>query len=226
VQALRAVGGHKHVVELLDVFAQGLGVCLALELGETDLAAVLAERGPLAVAEQHRVLRGVLRGLRHVHACGVMHRDVKPSNVVWVGGVVKLADFGLARPVATGQTYTHQVMTRWYRAPEILFGSTNYDIKVDIWGAGLVGAEMAIGRPLFSGENDIEQIFRVIQVLGSPPPDALARLPDGNKISFPEVAKGCLGDMQLSQVVQKMLAWEAAARPTALEALVGLYAED
>lgn len=128
-----------------------------------------------------------VEGVAHLHRQGVMHRDLKPSNMLidW-NGVLKLCDFGQARdyqPDAGELSY--QVCTRWYRAPELLYGSTSYNTDVDIWSLGCVLAEMLQEWPLFKGENDIEQLGLVVKALGPPPEgEWTERLPDYNKIQF------------------------------------------
>ena len=81
---------------------------------------------------------------------------------------MKLADFGLARILSDSSDMSHQISTRWYRAPEILFGARRYDAGVDLWAVGAIAAELLALKPLFAGNNDIDQIFRVFQVLGTP----------------------------------------------------------
>ena len=116
----------------------------------------------------------ILRGVLYLHDLGVMHRDIKPSNVlVSSSGVLKIGDFGLARRIDTAHSveereYTHQIMTRWYRAPEILYGARNYDEKVDIWSVGCIFAEMWNRCPLFPGVHDIDQLNCVFGILGTP----------------------------------------------------------
>ena len=151
----------------------------------------------------------------------ICRQDIKPSNLlVSHSGVLKLADFGLARVhrglgTAAGDrgSYTPQVATRWFRAPELLFGARKYGVGVDLWAAGVVFGEMLTHSPLFPGENDIDQIYRVMQVLGTPTPEVwpvrryrtyssgcvrfmtvqcvcrfqgASSLPDFDKIQFPE----------------------------------------
>ncbi|RHY27072.1 hypothetical protein DYB32_007068 [Aphanomyces invadans] len=133
----------------------------------------------------HRV-----RAYLHREAAPLLHhsqQDIKPSNLLLdQHGVLKLSDFGLAT-VYTGpeREYAHQVATRWYRSPELLFGSRTYNHKVDMWAVGVVFAELLQHAPLFPGMNDIDQIFRVMQVLGSPTWPGMADLPDYHKVSFP-----------------------------------------
>lgn len=101
----------------------------------------------------------------------IMHRDLKPQNLLidLKTRTIKLADFGLGRvfslPVAK---YTHEVVTLWYRAPEILLGTRLYSTAVDMWSVGCILAEMILGRPLFSGESEIEQLLAIFRILGTP----------------------------------------------------------
>ncbi|KAG8549934.1 hypothetical protein GDO81_018812, partial [Engystomops pustulosus] len=125
------------------------------------------------------------------HPCFI-YQDLKPANLLISStGLLKLADFGLARVFSNdrGRLYSHQVATRWYRAPELLYGARKYDEGVDLWAVGCIFGELLNGSPLFPGENDIEQLCCVLRTLGTPNAKTwpeITELPDYNKISFKE----------------------------------------
>jgi len=111
----------------------------------------------------------MLRGLAHVHARAICHRDVKPQNLLISGGqVLKLCDFGTAKRLIAGEANRAYVCSRYYRAPELLLGATDYSTAVDLWSAGCVVAEMVTARPLFMGRNGVDQLVEIIRVLGTP----------------------------------------------------------
>ncbi|XP_008589731.1 PREDICTED: cyclin-dependent kinase 20 isoform X3 [Galeopterus variegatus] len=150
------------------------GFVLAFEFMLSDLAEVVrhAER-PLAQAQVKSYLQMLLKGVAFCHASNIVHRDLKPANLlISASGQLKIADFGLARVFSSdgSRLYTHQVATRWYRAPELLYGARQYDQGVDLWAVGCIMGELLNGSPLFPGENDIEQLCCVHRILGTPSP--------------------------------------------------------
>ncbi|KAK8190244.1 cell division control protein 2 [Phyllosticta capitalensis] len=112
----------------------------------------------------------LIEGIRYCHAHRVLHRDLKPQNLlINQDGNLKLADFGLARAFGVPlRTYTHEVVTLWYRAPEILLGGRQYSTGVDMWSAGCIFAEMCTRKPLFPGDSEIDEIFKIFRILGTP----------------------------------------------------------
>ena len=114
--------------------------------------------------------RQMMTGLAYCHSHRIIHRDLKPQNLLIDSlGHLKLADFGLARAFGVpARSYTHEVITLWYRAPEILLGAPTYAIPVDIWSAGCIFAELVMRKALFPGDSEIDELFRIFRVLGTP----------------------------------------------------------
>jgi serine/threonine protein kinase len=160
---------HPNIVALRDVFVSFNGnLYLVFELMECDLKAALDGMRRLGSGMPAQwtkwLLHQLLAGTEACHAHRIVHRDLKPQNILIdkASGVLKLADFGLARTYAVPlRAYTHEVVTLWYRAPEILLGQTTYSTAVDVWSAGCIFAEMASGEPMFQGDSEIDQIFKV-----------------------------------------------------------------
>mmetsp|Transcript_14381 Transcript_14381/g.43738 ORF Transcript_14381/g.43738 Transcript_14381/m.43738 type:complete len:396 (-) Transcript_14381:81-1268(-) len=213
---------HPNVVHLTDVFPHGSNVVLVLEYVPFDLSRLLdlaPER--LRESEAKCIALMLLHGIAAMHDNNILHRDLKPSNLLITRqGVLKIADFGLARvhahgkaPAPAHEPYSHQVATRWYRAPELLFGARRYGTGVDMWAAGAIIAHVLAHAPPFPGDNDIDQLFRVIGILGTPSERAwpgLSELPDYSKIAFPDLAP------------QPLSAICPDASPGALDLLAGL----
>ncbi|XP_026759919.2 cyclin-dependent kinase 2 [Galleria mellonella] len=175
---------HPAVVQLLDVLLTENKLYLVFEFLHMDLKRLMdLTKGPLNLDLAKSYLRQLLEGIAYCHGRRVLHRDLKPQNLlVDAEGHIKLADFGLARAFAIPvRAYTHEVVTLWYRAPEILLGAKFYSTAVDIWSLACIFAEMASGRTLFPGDSEIDQLFRVFRALGTPGGGvwpAARRLPD------------------------------------------------
>lgn len=112
----------------------------------------------------------LLQGISVCHSRRLLHRDLKPQNLLLdQKGTLKIADFGLARAYAVPiRPYTHEVVTLWYRAPEILLGAIEYSTPIDIWSIGCIFVELASKNPLFTGDSEIDQLYRIFRVLGTP----------------------------------------------------------
>ncbi|XP_053824014.1 cyclin-dependent kinase 20-like isoform X2 [Vidua chalybeata] len=228
IKALREMEPHPHVIRLRAAFAQGPAVVLALELLVGDLGGLLrAAPAPLPPARVRALLAMTLRGLAHVHGQRLLHRDLKPANLLLdSAGHLKLADFGLARVLGPtpGRPYSHQVATRWYRAPELLYGARHYDEGVDLWAVGCIFGELLTLSPLFPGENDIEQLCCVLRALGTPSPrdwPELSELPDFPKLRFRPRAPRPLqllvpgADAAALDLLQRLLRYRPRLRPRA-----------
>lgn len=116
-----------------------------------------------------KIMLQILQGLHFIHKHGFFHRDIKPENLLCNGPeLIKIADFGLAREIRSRPPYTDYVSTRWYRAPEVLLRSTKYSSPVDVWAVGCIMAELYTLQPIFPGRSEVDQIFRICTVLGTP----------------------------------------------------------
>ena len=163
---------HENVIDMVEVFMHNAAIHLVFEFCATDLEAVIKEtaRYELDAARIKGYMQATLRGLAWIHASWILHRDLKPGNLfLSPDGVVKVGDFGLARFFGSPERkYTGQVVTRWYRAPELLFGAKFYGPGVDVWSVGCILAELLLRVPYLPGQSDIEQLSRVFTARGTP----------------------------------------------------------
>merc|ERR1719359_2207294 len=115
------------------------------------------------------------RACAYIHAVGVCHRDIKPQNLLVEGRThaLKLCDFGSAKRLVKGEPNVAYICSRYYRAPELIFGATDYTTVIDIWSSACVTAELVLGQPIFPGESGVDQLVEIIKVLGTPTRDEL-----------------------------------------------------
>jgi len=182
---------HENVVQLYDVFCAPSKLVLVFECLDNDLKKFMrASKCNLTPGVIKDFSYQLLRGIEYCHSRRIIHRDLKPQNLLISQDMkLKIADFGLARAfMLPVPKYTHEVVTVWYRPPEILLGSELYSIPVDQWGVGCIIAEMATGAPLFPGDSEIDTVFKIFQKLGTPTEamwPGLRSLPDF-KPTFPK----------------------------------------
>ncbi|CAJ0568977.1 unnamed protein product, partial [Mesorhabditis spiculigera] len=167
---------HANVVTLHDIIHTDRLLTLVFEYVERDLKQYMDginDRYCMNLKNIRLFLFQLLRGLAYCHARKVLHRDLKPQNLlVTARGELKLADFGLARAKSVPtKTYSNEVVTLWYRPPDVLLGSTDYSTHIDMWGVGCILYEMAKMRPLFTSVSRDEQLSFIFRTLGSPEPD-------------------------------------------------------
>ncbi|CAD8110967.1 unnamed protein product [Paramecium sonneborni] len=176
IMFLQELNGHENIVRLLNIIKaeNNKDIYLVFDYMETDLHAVI-RAGILEEVHKKYVVYQILKALKYIHSGELIHRDLKPSNILLNSEChMKLADFGLARSIAiteddsTPPVLTEYVATRWYRAPEILLGSTNYTKAVDMWSVGCILGELIIGKAIFPGTSTLNQIERIIELLGKP----------------------------------------------------------
>jgi len=226
-----------NIVKLLDAILEPNGLWLVFEWLNMDLKryidAVDRKMHPMLVKSyMYQLLQGVL----FCHSHRIVHRDLKPQNLLIDNkGTLKIADFGLARAFGLPlPPLTHEVLTLWYRAPEILLGGQFYSIPVDIWSCGCIFAEMVTGRPLLPGDSEIDQLFKTFRLLGTPNEDTwpgVTSYPDF-KTTFPQwkptpLSEAVPGLEPLGiDLLSKMLIYEPNRRISAAEALKHPYFDD
>uniref|UniRef100_A0A7S2R6N6 Cyclin-dependent kinase 2 homolog n=1 Tax=Rhizochromulina marina TaxID=1034831 RepID=A0A7S2R6N6_9STRA len=231
---------HPNIVRLYDVVHTERKLTLVFEFLDQDLKKYLdiCETG-LDTSITKSFLLQLLRGVAFCHHHRVLHRDLKPQNLlINREGELKLADFGLARAFGIPvRSYTHEVVTLWYRAPDVLMGSQRYSTPVDIWSVGCIFAEMINGRPLFAGNSDTDQLDRIFRAMGTPTERTLPGLlelpqydakmpqyPSPNDLSHlvPSLASDPIG----LDLLQSMLTYNPTARMSAAEAMRHEYFKD
>lgn len=162
---------HPNIVPLLDVYSQRQNLYLVLEFYDADLLQLIKDKSVLfSSADVKSWLLMILRALAYCHQRNILHRDLKPNNLlIGPDGQLKLADFGLARSITFPIVpMTSQVVTRWYRSPELLWGAQYYGPGVDIWAAGCIFAELMLRTPFIHSDSDCGQIITLCKALGAP----------------------------------------------------------
>ena len=223
---------HPHIVTLCSVFPYKNRLSFFLGYSPVSLDNILFTTDkPLKLEMVKRWIIMLLRGISYCHSKCIIHRDIKPSNLLLSkNGTLKISDFGLARVHHEYRDfrYTSQIATRWYRAPELLFGSHSYSFPIDMWSIGIVFAEMLTRIPLFAGINDINQIYALVQILGKPVAsdcNQVNDLPDYQKLSFPQmehidwsaIFADCSDDAR--NWISRCLVFDPEKRITALQSL-------
>ncbi|XP_067015382.1 cyclin-dependent kinase 1 [Anabrus simplex] len=223
---------HPNIVSLENVIMEEARLHLVFEWLTMDLKKYMDTLGQGQLMEQDLVrsyLYQITQAILYCHKRRILHRDLKPQNLlIDKNGTIKVADFGLGRAFGIPvRVYTHEVVTLWYRAPEVLLGSTRYSCPIDIWSIGCIFAEMATKKPLFQGDSEIDQLFRIFRVLRTPNEEiwpGVSKLPD-YKSSFPQWTQNTLQcsvrglDDDGLDLLQKMLTYDPADRISAKAAV-------
>ncbi|KAI1325865.1 kinase-like protein [Xylariaceae sp. FL0255] len=274
---LRTLPPHSHLVPALDIFldpfTKKLHICMEYMEGNLYQLMKARDHKCLDNGSVKSILFQIMQGLEHIHAHHFFHRDIKPENIlVTTSGhqdsvnsfrrysalvtppstpptyTVKIADFGLARETHSKLPYTTYVSTRWYRAPEVLLRAGEYSAPVDIWAIGAMAVEVATLKPLFPGANEVDQVWRVCEIMGSPGNwynkagqkvgggewKEGTRLAGKLGFSFPKMAPHSMDTIlqspqwpaSLSHFVTWCLMWDPKSRPTSTQALAHEYFAD
>jgi protein kinase len=234
VQSLRKLV-HPNIVRLKEVIRENNELHMVFEFMEGNLYQMMKDRAkPLPESKIRNIMYQTFQSLFAVHKHGYFHRDLKPENILTMKDTVKLADFGLAREIRSQPPLTDYVSTRWYRAPEVLLRSVNYNSPIDLWACGGIMAELYLQRPLFPGTSEADQLYKVTSVLGTPKqPD----WPEGYRLAnmigyrFPQFVTTPLESIiqtassEAIQLMWTLLQWDPGRRLTASGSLQHPYFE-
>ncbi|XP_071402885.1 serine/threonine-protein kinase MAK isoform X3 [Centroberyx affinis] len=221
---------HANVVKLKEVIRENDHLYFVFEYMKENLYQLMKDRNKLFPESVIRNISfQILQGLSFIHKHGFFHRDMKPENLLCMGPeLVKIADFGLAREIRSRPPYTDYVSTRWYRAPEVLLRSSTYSSPIDLWAVGCIMAELYTLRPLFPGNSEVDEIFKICQVLGTV---KKSDWPEGYQLAsamnfrFPQCVPTHLKTLipnasnEAIALMKDLLQWDPKKRPTAVQAL-------
>lgn len=177
----------------------------------------------------------LFRSLAYIHSLGICHRDIKPQNLLLdpATGILKLCDFGSAKILVPGEPNVSYICSRYYRAPELIFGAQNYTTKIDVWSGGCVMAELMLGQPLFPGESGIDQLVEIIKVLGTPSREQIRTMnPNYMEHRFPQIKPHPFsrvfkrGPPDAIELITPLLEYSPGQRLSAIEALVHPYFDE
>lgn len=224
---------HENVIGLLDVFTADLSLdrfhdfYLVMPYMGTDLGKLMKIQKLTDDRIQYLVYQ-MLKGLKYIHSAGIIHRDLKPGNLaINAECELKILDFGLARQADSEMT--GYVVTRWYRAPEVILSWMRYTQTVDMWSVGCIMAEMLLGKPLFKGTDHLDQLTEIMKVTGTPSQEFISKLDSEDAKNYikrlPKVEKKDLQKLfpdatpEAVSVMERMLLLDPEIRVTAAEAL-------
>jgi len=226
---------HPNIIELKDVICNNNKLYLLFEFAEYDLRKYLEEYENKNLDEEtiKSFLYQILDALAYCHSKKIIHRDLKPQNILLTKNLkIKIGDFGLARVFSIPiRPYTKEVLTLWYRAPELLLGINEYSTPVDIWSVGCIFAELILKRPLFKGDCEFEQIMKIYGILGTPKiedwneivnlPYYSNKFPNFSPKKIEEIVPGL--DSNGINLLKSMLQYDPNKRISAKQALLHPY---
>uniref|UniRef100_A0A7S0VBZ4 Mitogen-activated protein kinase n=1 Tax=Polytomella parva TaxID=51329 RepID=A0A7S0VBZ4_9CHLO len=234
---------HENVIQVKDLIPPSpttepfKDLYIVYELMDTDLHQIIRSNQPLSEDHCQYFLYQILRGLKYIHSANILHRDLKPSNILVNANCdLKICDFGLARASvnsAENGFMTEYVVTRWYRAPELLLSCAGYSASIDVWSVGCIFAELLGRKPLFPGKDYVHQLNLITRVIGSPLEEDLEfisndkakryirSLPRNERADFQQLFPSA-GPLALD-LIKKMLVFDPTKRITVIEALAHPY---
>lgn len=173
ISLLKELSPYENIIELYQAIHLSNKLYLIFELCDMDLKDYMKKNSNISLLNKKVILFGVIKGIHYCHSLKIMHRDIKPQNILLkVDGdkiTAKLADFGLARGTGIpSKSYSEEVVTLWYRPPDLLLGNQNYNSNLDIWGFACIFVELYNNKPLFPGQDETEQLLKIFKITGTP----------------------------------------------------------
>ena len=178
----------------------------------------------------------LFRSLAYIHSQGICHRDIKPQNLLLDpdSGILKLCDFGSAKHLVRGEPNVSYICSRYYRAPELIFGATDYTTYIDVWSAGCVFAELMLGQPIFPGDSGVDQLVEIIKVLGTPTREQIKEMnPNYTEFKFPQIKAHpwqkvfrARTSPEAIDLVSRLLEYTPSARITPLQACAHTFFDE
>jgi len=178
----------------------------------------------------------LFRSLAYIHSMGICHRDIKPQNLLLdpESAILKLCDFGSAKQLVKGELNVSYICSRYYRAPELIFGATDYTCNIDIWSAGCVLAELLLGQPIFPGDSGVDQLVEIIKVLGTPTREQIRQMnPNYQEFKFPQIRAHPWNKVfrprtppEAIHLASKLLEYTPSSRITPLEACAHAFFDE
>ncbi|KAM7521349.1 hypothetical protein LguiB_020311 [Lonicera macranthoides] len=245
VSLLRMLSRDPHVVKLMDV-KQGQNkegktvLYLVFEYMDTDLKKFIKTYRQTGDHIPTKTIKSLMyqlcKGVAFCHGHGVLHRDLKPHNLLMdrKTSMLKIADLGLARAFTLPiKKYTHEILTLWYRAPEVLLGATHYSTGVDMWSVGCIFAELVTKQPLFPGDSELQQLLHIFRLLGTPNEElwpGVGELKNWHEYPQWKPRQMSLAVLNLDDdgldLLSKMLRYEPSKRISAKKAMEHPYFDD
>ncbi|KAF0695477.1 Aste57867_13720 [Aphanomyces stellatus] len=221
---------HENIIQLKEVIRDKAELYFVFEYMDTSLFAWMRKNTQAKEGQIRAIMTQLFAGLAYMHKHGFFHRDIKPENCLCSSGieVLKVADLGQAREIRSRPPFSDYVSTRWYRSPELLLRSPTYNSPIDLWACGCIMAELYLGKPLFAGTSEADQMCRICAILGTPTkeswPEGVSmvsqmqfKFPKCNvvplKMAIPNASPAAI------QLMVDLLQYDSTRRPTAAQAL-------
>lgn len=238
ILTLKRLSSHANVIQLIDIIYDEPSGRLALVFELMDQNMYESIKGRKQYLPEKKVqsyMFQLLKALDYMHRKGIFHRDIKPENILLKDDLVKLADFGSCKCIYSKPAFTEYISTRWYRAPECLLTDGHYNYKMDLWGVGCVFFEMMTLFPLFPGDDELDQINKIHDILGTPSETLLTNFQKhSTEIKYHFQPKIGIGinkflthtSVECQDIIGKLLTYNPEERFTAKQALNHPYFKD